>query len=317
MSLHTNSNQAKPSSARGMSTFIWNVRREFWEHRALYIAPFAIAIIALAGYLLLLFNALGSPARFANEKATMRQAILLVPFSAATFAIMATSALACFYYCIDALYGERRDRSILFWKSLPVSDSNMVLAKFAVPMLAMVFVALAIIFITQLAMMIAALVALTISGIGAGFLMEQYPFARMSVGVVYGLITSTLWYAPLYAWFLLVSGWAKRGPLLWSSMPFIAAMLIERVTIGTTQVYSMVVRRVLGGTDAAFAQKTVATGAAAGDARATMEELRAAAEVVTPAPAKFFGNPELWIGLVFAALFIFTAIRLRRSRSPL
>jgi ABC-2 type transport system permease protein len=317
MSIHT-TNHRPPSGRMGaMKTFAWNIRRELWEHRALYIAPFAIGLVALAGYLLLLFNVFGTAERFTNEKATMRTALLITPFSAATFAIMATAALASFYYCLDALYGERRDRSILFWKSLPVSDANAVLAKFAVPMIAMIPIELAIIFMTQLAMMIAALVVLSLSGVGAGFLWENYPFARMSLGVVYGLATSTLWYAPVYAWFLLVSGWAKRAPLLWASMPFVAAMVIERVTFGSTQVYSIVVNRIFGGADAAFTEKTVATGARAGDARATVEQLRATAEIVAPEPAKFFSNPELWIGLVLAAVFVFAAIRLRRSRAPM
>ena len=46
---------------------------------------------------------------------------------------MLTAFLVGVFYCLDALHGERRDRSILFWKSLPVSDLTTVLAKASVP----------------------------------------------------------------------------------------------------------------------------------------------------------------------------------------
>ena len=36
-----------------------------------------------------------------------------------------------FFYCIDSLYADRRDRCVLFWKSLPLSDAETVLSKFA------------------------------------------------------------------------------------------------------------------------------------------------------------------------------------------
>ena len=47
--------------------------------------------------------------------------------------IMLSTTLVAVFYCLDALYGERRDRSILFWRSLPVSDTVAVLTKASIP----------------------------------------------------------------------------------------------------------------------------------------------------------------------------------------
>jgi ABC-2 type transport system permease protein len=317
MSMHSKSSAAASTPPTQMQQFLWTVRREFWEHRALYIAPFVMAIVVLVGYLFLIYNTFG---KLGEQSAAAQRAVLLVPFSAATFAIMATAALTAFYYCLDALYGERRDRSILFWKSMPVSDATTVLAKLAVPLVAMIPIELSIIFLTQLAMFVASSVSLTISGDGAALLWRNFPFAKMAIGVVYGLVTGALWYAPVYAWFLLVSGWAKRAPVLWAILPFVAAIVIERVGFGSTHVWGVVERRIFDGIDAAFTTKEAPVAAAepnSKDASAAVERLGNASDIVVPDPAKLLANPEFWIGLAFAVVFIIAAIRLRRNRNPI
>ncbi len=309
--------QTKPNALVDVRSFVWSIRREFWEHRSLYIAPFAIALIGLAGYLYVLFNTFGVTGRFGRETLAMQRSILFVPVSAVTFAIIATATLATFYFTLDALFGERRDRSILFWKSLPLSDRHAVLAKFAVPMLAMPLIEFVIIFFTQLAMLIAAGIALSLSGVGTEFIWKHFPFAKMAAGVVYGLVTAALWYAPVYAWFLFISGWARRGPVLWAVVPVIAAMLVERFTLGSTLVYDLIQRRILAGTSASFTEKSAAASTQGGDARVVVERLGETSSSLTPDPAKFFSNPELWIGLLLAVVFVIAAIQRRRNRGPI
>src|SRR5207248_2681713 len=110
--------------------FYWSVRRELWENRSLYLAPLIVAGVIIIGFM---FSAIGLAER--------RQAVLLLddplktrtaiemPYSMAAMMIMFTAFIVAVFYCLDALHGERRERSILFWKSLPVSDFTTVLSK--------------------------------------------------------------------------------------------------------------------------------------------------------------------------------------------
>src|SRR5213083_1898245 len=107
----------------------WSVRRELWENRSIYIAPLAVAGVFLFGFLI---STIHLPSRMralsALDPAQQREAIAM-PFDIAAALLMLTQLLVGAFYCLDALHGERRDRSILFWKSLPVSDLTTVLSK--------------------------------------------------------------------------------------------------------------------------------------------------------------------------------------------
>src|SRR5206468_11277314 len=112
----------------------WSVRRELWENRSIYIAPLAVAGVFLFGFLI---STIHLPARMralsALDPAQQREAIAM-PFDIAAALLMLTQLLVGAFYCLDALHGERRDRSILFWKSLPVSDLTTVLSKASIPL---------------------------------------------------------------------------------------------------------------------------------------------------------------------------------------
>ena len=71
------------------------------------------------------------------------------------------------FYCLDALHGERRDRSILFWKSLPVSDLTTVLSKASIPLVILPLITFAIVIATQLIMLLLSSAAMLISGLSA------------------------------------------------------------------------------------------------------------------------------------------------------
>src|SRR6202021_706378 len=81
-----------------------------------------------------------------------QQEFIQRPFNFAALLIMGATFLVSIFYCLDALHGERRDRSILFWKSLPVSDLTTVLSKFSIPMVVIPVVAFLTIVIMQLIM---------------------------------------------------------------------------------------------------------------------------------------------------------------------
>ena len=127
--------QRPPTAVSGRRPLYWSVRRELWENRAIYLAPACVAGVYLFGFLFYL-HALPHLVRAAiPPEAVEQRGALLQPFDFAAAAVMGVAFIIGLLYCLEALYGERRDRSLLFWKSLPVSDLTAVLAKASIPLL--------------------------------------------------------------------------------------------------------------------------------------------------------------------------------------
>jgi ABC-2 type transport system permease protein len=269
----------------------WSVRRELWEHRSLYIAPLAAAGVFLLAFLIGLTI---SPAH--------RHESLDIPYEFAAGLIMGTAFIVGIFYSLDALYGERRDRSILFWKSLPVSDLTTVLSKFAIPLFFLPLLSFAIAIVTQFIMLLLSSVALMGSGTSGGTLGARMSFFHMSLMLLYHILTvHGLWYAPIYGWLLLVSAWAPRAPFIWAFLPPFVLWGVERMAFRTSHFLGMLQYRLIG------PEPSTATTRSGN----LMEMLSA----ITP--VQFFSTPGLWIGLAVAAIFLAAAVRLRRYREPI
>ena len=286
--------------------FFWSVRRELWENRSIYIAPLIAAGVVLFGFGITAFrlpklrlNAL------ALESARQRAAIE-TPYDIAAMMIMFTVFIVGIFYCLDALHGERRDRSILFWKSLPVSDLTSVLSKVFVPMAILPVVTFVIVIATQFIMLLLSTAVLLPSGL-AGTTWSLLPLPRLWLILLYGLVTSTLWEAPVFAWLLLVSSWAKRATFLWAVLPWLAISAIEKLAFDTAFFARMLVVRLTGGFQQGFTVVKYPK-----DAHAPVVD-----RLIEFDPLKFLSSPGLWIGLLIAAAFLAAAVHLRRSRGPL
>ncbi|HEX8812617.1 MAG TPA: ABC transporter permease [Terracidiphilus sp.] len=276
------------TASRGM---YWAVRRELWEHRSIYIAPLAAAAVFLLAFLTGLTL---SPAH--------RHEPLDIPYEFAAALIMGTGFIVGIFYSLDALYGERRDRSILLWKSLPVSDLTTVLSKFAIPLIILPLLSFAITVVTQFVMMLLSCTVLLGGGLSVGTLWARMSFFHMSLMLLYHILTvHGLWYAPIYGWLLLVSAWAPRTPFLWAFLPPFVIWGVEKIAFKTSHFLAMLQYRLIG---------PQPSTAAAPDGN-LMDMLSA----VTP--VQFFSTPGLWIGLAIAAAFLAAAVRLRRYREPI
>src|SRR5215813_5307624 len=276
--------------------FYWSVRREIWENRSIYIAPILVAVVVLFGFLV---STIGLPERRREvlllDPAKARTAIE-VPYNMAAIMLILTAFVVGVFYCLDALYGERRDRSILFWKSLPVSDRTTLLSKATIPLVVLPLVTFAIIVATQLVMMLWTSVLLLSHGMSPGSTWTYVPLFQNSFILLYGLAAIALWHAPIYGWALLISGWARRATFLWAVLPFLAVSFFERITFGTSHFGSMVKDRLMGFAPKAFAFRMHSVDS---------PELT---------PGAYLSSPGLWLGLLVAVLFIAAAIRLRRYR---
>src|SRR5262249_35459668 len=152
----------------------------------------------------------------------------------------------------DALHGERRDRSILFWKSLPVSDLTTVLAKASIPLLVLPVVTFAVTMIAQGIMLLVSRAVLAGSGGNAEAAWNHMSFWHMSAMLWYHLVAFRGFLsAPFYGWLLLVSAWARRLPILWAALPPIALGVFEKIAFNTSYFGGWLRERLGGGSDGA------------------------------------------------------------------
>jgi hypothetical protein len=219
--------------------------------------------------------------------------------------IMLAAFLVGIFYCLDALHGERRDRSILFWKSLPVSDRTTVLSKVAIPMVVLPLIAYVLSVFAQIYLLLFSTMVLLGNGLSPAPLWSEFGFFQGLLIMLYGLGVLTLWFAPIYGWLLLVSAWSRRSPFLWAVLPPLAIAAIERMAFRTRFFLSMLQYRVVGAMTEAFTAHEKTGGG--GDIH-HLSQLD---------PLRFLSAPGLWVGLVFAAVFVAAAVRLRRLREPI
>ncbi len=288
-----------PAAMSPTHPFYWSVRRELWENRSIYLAPLAAAGTALLGYLISLT---GLAHWNLSTLHSMDQRKFAQPYDTTAGVMMATMILVTVFYCADALYGERRDRSILFWKSLPVSDLTTVLAKASIPFVVLPLITFAITVALQFIMLLFDSAVLLASGKSVAALWTQLSVMRMWLLLLYHLFTShTFWPAPVYCWLLLVSGWARRATLLWAALPIVAIAGVEKLVFQTSRFAVLVGSRFIGDTPSV----------------ALTPNMFPTDPMTHITPGTFLSTPGLWIGLAIAAAFLAAAVRLRRYQTPI
>ena len=238
------------------------VRREIWENKgAIVWTPIILAalqVIATLGFLAVILykSSTGSLGRMIinGQEVPIGNANLHTALSqmstedvisggrvADIFMYMATTwplliaGIVAFFYCLGALYDERKDRSILFWKSMPVSDLQTVASKafvglVVIPVFAVVISVVLILIYTS----IFGLVATWQGGNAAATFANANPL-KVVGSVISGLPLHFIWALPAAGWLLLCSAFAKRMPILWAvGIPLAIGVLIAWVEGGAS-----------------------------------------------------------------------------------
>jgi ABC-2 type transport system permease protein len=296
-----------PALTSAPRPFYWSVRRELWENRSIYLAPLAVAAVVLLGSAISLIGVPRSVRGVAALDPAMQSAMLAHPYAHIAMLLVATGILVGIFYCLDALHGERRDRSILFWKSLPVSDLTTVLSKAIIPFVILPVIVFVTTVVLQFMMLLMSSAVLLASGVGVTTLWTRLPLFQMQLVLLYSLIVLALWHAPIYAWLLLVSGWARRATFLWAVLPPVAIGVFEWIAFHTSYFGSLMHYRLGGFAARAFDFHL--------PGNAPVDPHFIPLALLTP--GRFLSAPGLWIGLVVAAIFLAAAVRLRRYREPI
>jgi ABC-2 type transport system permease protein len=296
--------EAAPAALHPTHPFRWSLRRELWENRSAYLAPAgvgAFAVVALVIHAITMPSHM--PGMLANDPGAPGSAS--VTYRVAALLMLATAFVTGAFYCLEALNAERRDRSILFWKSLPVSDRVTVLAKVSIPLLVLPAVTFVVTVAMHLTLVLLSAVALLLNGAGVGPLWRELRLPELWPVLLYCTVAMTLWHAPVHAFLLLVSGWARRTAALWAVLPLLAIGVLEKLTMDTAHFAGMVQYRLLGFYTESFGPSP--------DAVRRAIPFHADTSFT---PGRFLSAPALWLGLVVAAVLLAGAMRMRRYREP-
>ena len=291
----TGSQIVEPAMIPRTRQVYWALQREFWESRWIYLAPLAVAALFLLGFLIHL------PIHGRSGLDPTKRETVIFPYDMAAGLLMGTFLFTAMFYCVETLQRERRDRSILFWKSLPVSDVTTVLAKASIPFVVLPLISCAIAFVLQFLMLLASSAVVAGSGFSIATYWEQVSIFRGFLLLLYHVMTvHVLWAAPIYGWLLLVSAWARRAALLWAVLPPLAIGTLEKLLFNTAYFGAFVGRFFTGGTEGSYPPNAMPMDPG-----------------THLTPLRFLGTPGLWIGLAVTAAFLAAAVRLRRYREPM
>jgi ABC-2 type transport system permease protein len=292
-----------PAPISATRPLYWSVRRELWENRSIYMVPLIVAAVQVFGFAITTIGLADRRRAVLLLDEAHQRAAIEQPYDLAAMMMIFIAFIVGVFYCLDALHSERRDRSILFWKSLPVSDLTTVLSKVTIPLVVLPLIAFAIVVCVQLVMVLETGVVLIFHGMSPGSTWAHVPMFQNWLVLLYGLAAVALWHAPIYGWLLLVSGWARRATFLWAVLPLIVIQIFEKITFGTSYFGSFVRHRLMGFAPHAFGFH--------GQGHPTIDSLSQLA------PGRYLSSPGLWIGLLFAAAFLIAVVRLRRYRGPI
>lgn len=295
------------------------LQRELWEHRAIYVAPIIVAVLMTLGALTGQVSVNGAEhveagiVGASNMPENARAAVLSgIMIGLSTTFIFAMSILTIFY-ALDSLYAERKDRSILFWRSMPVTDSETVVSKLLTALLVIPLVTFALILVTHIAVFLIGSVWIGIRGGNPWHLIwGSVPFFDNWTATLVFLLALPLWLSPFVGWFLFVSAFTKRSPFLTAFLPLAILPLLEKMLFNTA-VFAE-----------AFFVRSVKLPLFI-DLHTMKRLFEEGEDFAMVADAKlsllglmdiggFLLNPGLWLGLVVCGLLTAAAIYVRRYR---
>ncbi|HYB66003.1 MAG TPA: hypothetical protein VEC59_12175 [Steroidobacteraceae bacterium] len=302
-----NANAATVASAPALTqragrldTLVALVRRELWEHRSLWIAPLVVEALLAISLLIGRIN-MDLPERVLT--AQQKVSIFTIGQWLGAQPLYITMVIVVAFYLLDCLYAERKDRSILFWKSLPLSDEVTVGSKFLV---AAVVVPLGAFVLASAAdLVFAAIFALRVPGT-LGW--NTYEWLRTELALLLECILGVLWYSPIAGALLLFSAWIRRSPILWATLVPIVAPIIEFVALRTKYIWHFETYRVNG------IWHKLLSGPDVFD-KSSFHNLPPVGAVLDTLNIRgAFTDIDLWLGVVAAFAMAYAAARVRRYR---
>ena len=214
-----------------MNRLLALIRREYWENKG----AFRTTPLVIGGILItLLLMSIFTTAHVDNELYTFKEAVRIageqsvaIRGEVAYQVLLGSSVLftvvmsfVVFFYLLGALYDDRKDRSILFWKSLPASDTLTIASKLLTAMVLAPIAFLLVLIATHILMaIIGSIMVMSVDGNPWTLFLSQVNPLKAWGMIAASWFANAIWCLPLYGWLLLVSAFAPRVPLLFATLP--------------------------------------------------------------------------------------------------
>lgn len=318
-----------------MNVLVALIRREYLEHRGAFLwSPFfVLALIVVLGLTIslghgyvsmemsgpdhtssfeaqvdeddegglgriitaLLLDVAGTTDQELSARMTALMSLIAMPFYVVLLVVSCFALIACFY-------DERKDRSVLFWKSMPVSDVQSVASKYVfvawiAPLITIGFILASQVFSTLL------LISMVEEGMGMRLLMHS-GIVGSFVQIFFGYLVNGLVVLPVFAWFMLMSAWARSMPMVWAlAVPFWLGVF-ESILFDSGVIRSFVGYHIgmpsLPGTSTQGEEPFLKV-----NVTSLFEQMAV------------LGQPRVWVGLVIGMLFLALCVYLRRTRNEI
>ncbi|KFN46836.1 ABC transporter permease [Arenimonas metalli] len=314
-----------------MNTFKWLLKREYWENRGgFFWAPIVVGgitvlfstVAVVAGAILARENQVsahleGSPAELAEHSAQLGGMGDLLLASGVITALL-VMAFVIFFYALGSLYDDRRDRSILFWKSMPITDAQMVMSKAAWALVLAPLGAVAIGLLIGVILWLVVLVGSAASGVpGATSVITHSHPLKVLATLFAALPVQILWSLPTIGWLMFCSAWARRLPFLWATaVPLLTCAMISFTDIfpgieipHDNLWYTVAYRGLLSIAPGAWIPTIAQEPTGPFDGPKDISGL-----VDITSSWATFGQADIWIGAAIGALLIYAAVYFRRNR---
>ena len=321
------------------SSFKWLLKREFWENRGGFLwAPLVAGAISL----LLTAFAIGAGLMAirkasANQEfeidgfsvngmdlgllvremtperaAELARALDMTLFLSGTWPFLVLAFVA-FFYCLGALYDERRDRSVLFWKSLPLSDTQTVLSKAVSALVVAPLLAVVAAILTMFGfLLMISVVVLAHGGNPVTLVWGPASPLLIAAGLLSWIPVYALWALPTAGWLLFCSAWARSKPFLWAvTVPVFAGVIVHWFDLmrlfglPASWFWTHIVGRLLLGT---FPGADLPFRGGSASVRSALQDISPMSQL------NALAMPELWIGVVVGVALLVAAVYMRRHR---
>lgn len=326
------------STAINSNKFVWLLRREFWEYRGgLFLTPLIIALVMLAITMLGLITAEFTAHQHGIQLGGMNldrvvdsigegnaakvHTAIDVGLMGMSMPIGIAFCFIVFFYLLGSLYNDRADRSVLFWKSLPLSDTETVLAKAATAVLVAPTLAVGAMIVLHLGFLVLLSLYVLLHGVANALPLLWSPthLIALWLKLVVSIPVNALWALPTIGWLLLCSSYARSKPFLWAVMlPIVTGFLVwwvrlmQAVSLTSSWFWTNIVGRLLLSI-VPFGWLPKASLTDSTDS--VDDDLNMLHHVLSfDSIAQALTMPNLWIGAAAGAGMIAAAIYFRRSR---
>ena len=228
-------------------------------------------------------------ATFEQRRAAIKAGLLVLGFPlviALGFAILA--------YSLSTFFDERKDKSIIFWRSLPVSDSFTVFSKLIVALVVAPLLVIPALLFLHLVSVTAGSIYFAVSDIVPfTWAWQAYPWLDW-IRVIFSLWMQTLWTLPIITWIMLAGAYSRK-PVVAAILPPVVVVLVEGVSLSSSVFFDSLFERVQPWSRASSFPKEY-------------ESLGVAELSDIPL---LFGMTEFWVGILVSSVFIYLTIYFR------